>query len=68
MGKIISFNNPNEIDRIEGYTYFAKAVLDSLCELEDVPEDIPISVQDQFGKIHKIQGALLTDGEVLLQI
>lgn len=53
MGDVISFGKHN------GYTYFAKAVFDSLCEdVEDVSE-YKIKVCDRSDFLHEIVGAHL---------
>lgn len=56
MAKILEFQSRNTED---GYKYFAKAVLDSLCKGEPDADDLLIQIEDSKGKIHEICGAQL---------
>ena len=55
MGKVLDFDKGKNT----GYKYFAKAVLDHLCEGEPNEQDIRIDVMDAKGKIREIVSAQL---------
>ena len=65
MSKILEFdiNRKSKEGRKDipqgGYDYFAKAVLDSLCEDEEDGDNYLIQIEDQNGGIHQITDAYL---------